>query len=211
MAGFDNLHSFAVYWLKILLPLGALAILSTLFLLSRTIDPEDALPYAQVDVEELARQPRLTAPEYAGVTDDGAAITVTAVTAIPGDAKTPGLAADAPKAVLETAAGLRTEISAAEGRIDPKAGLLTLTGGVSIVTSSGYSLATDAMSLALDRTLAQSDSGVFATAPFGDIAAGGMILRAEQPADTEGEAEGGAPAYVLLFNNGVKLVYLPEQ
>lgn len=207
MAGFDNLHSFAVYWLKILLPLGALAILSTLFLLSRTIDPEDALPYAQVDVEELARQPRLTAPEYAGVTDDGSAITVTADTAIPGDAETPGLAASKPQAVLETATGLRTEISAAEGRIDPKAGLLTLTGGVSIATSTGYSLGTDSLSLALDRTLAQSDSAVIATAPFGDIAAGGMVLRAEQPADTEG----GAPAYVLLFNNGVKLVYLPEQ
>ena len=34
----DNLHSRMVFWLKILLPILALAILSTLFLFSRRID-----------------------------------------------------------------------------------------------------------------------------------------------------------------------------
>ena len=48
--------------LKVLLPLAALAILSTLFLVSNRINPEDALPYADVDVEARLREPRITAP-----------------------------------------------------------------------------------------------------------------------------------------------------
>ena len=74
-------HSRVVGWLKVALPLAALAILSTLFLLSDRIDPEDALPYAEVDVEDLAREPRMTAPTYAGMTTDGAALTLTATEA----------------------------------------------------------------------------------------------------------------------------------
>ena len=56
-------HTRVVGWLKLALPLAALVILSTLFLVADRIDPEDALPYAKVDVEGLARAPRMTAPE----------------------------------------------------------------------------------------------------------------------------------------------------
>ncbi|MBL9052753.1 MAG: hypothetical protein JNN02_03385, partial [Tabrizicola sp.] len=49
MAGTDA-HTRVVTWLKVLLPLAALAILSTLFLLADQINPDDALPFAEVDV-----------------------------------------------------------------------------------------------------------------------------------------------------------------
>jgi lipopolysaccharide export system protein LptC len=88
-------HSRVVGWLKVALPLAALAILSTLFLLSDRIDPEDALPYAEVDVEELAREPRMTAPTYAGMTTDGAALSLTAVEARPSAGTNPATAAGA--------------------------------------------------------------------------------------------------------------------
>ena len=76
-------HTRLVGWLKVILPLTALAILSTLFLVARRVDPEAALPYAEVDVEDLAREPRMTAPTYAGTTEDGAALTLSA--SDPGD------------------------------------------------------------------------------------------------------------------------------
>ena len=56
----DNLHSRLVGVLKVLLPLLALAILSTLFLVSRKINPEDAIPYADVDIEDRLRDPKMT-------------------------------------------------------------------------------------------------------------------------------------------------------
>ena len=71
-------HTRVVGWLKVALPLMALAVLSTLFLVADQIDPEDALPYAEVDVEDLAREPRMTMPSYAGITTDGAALSLTA-------------------------------------------------------------------------------------------------------------------------------------
>ena len=71
-------HSRLVGWLKLALPLAALVILSTLFLIADRIDPEAAIPYANVDVEDLARDPRMTTPSYAGLTSDGSALTLTA-------------------------------------------------------------------------------------------------------------------------------------
>ena len=41
-----DLHSRLVTWAKVALPLAALAILSTLFLLADRIDPTAAIPYA---------------------------------------------------------------------------------------------------------------------------------------------------------------------
>ena len=51
----DNLHSRLVFWLKIALPLVALALLATLFLFGRPIRPEDAIPYASTDITDRAK------------------------------------------------------------------------------------------------------------------------------------------------------------
>jgi lipopolysaccharide export system protein LptC len=70
MRHFDNTHSRMVAWAKIVLPLFALVLLSVLFLFSGKADLTDALPYAQADIDELAREQRLGAPEFAGLTRD---------------------------------------------------------------------------------------------------------------------------------------------
>jgi hypothetical protein len=64
-----------VFWLKVLLPLVALGLLSTLFLLARTADPDLALRYADVDVAELSKEEQVAGPAYSGVTRDGASLT----------------------------------------------------------------------------------------------------------------------------------------
>jgi len=199
MAAHDNIHSRLVAWLKVILPLAALALLSTLFLVSRGIAPEDALPYSEVDVEELAREPRLTAPRYAGVTLDGAALSVTAEVARPDTAEAGGASATALTARLETPDGVTTDIAASDGRIDTAAGLLTLTGDVRIAASSGYAITTGEMTAALDRTLLSAPGTVAATAPMGRIDAGAMQLTSQ------------GDDYVLVFKGGVKLVYEPRK
>jgi len=198
MATHDNIHSRLVAWLKVILPLAALALLSMLFLVSRGIAPEDALPYSEVDVAELAREPRLTAPRYAGVTLDGAALSITAGVARPDTAGAGGATATALSARLETPDGVTTDIAASDGRLDTAAGLLTLTGDVHITASSGFAITTDEMTAATDRTLLVSPGAVAATAPMGRIDAGAMQLT------TEGDG------YVMVFNGGVKLVYEPR-
>ena len=47
------MRSRVVAWLRVLLPLAALAILSTLFLLPKSHDPDAAIPYADVDADRM--------------------------------------------------------------------------------------------------------------------------------------------------------------
>ena len=113
-----NRRSVIVAWLRVLLPLGALAILSTLFLLSRRPDPDAAIPYASVDAEELARHPRVTAPSYAGVTADGAALTLTAESVTPaGRDPEQGGSASGLRLDWRGADGLTAELTAPQAEI----------------------------------------------------------------------------------------------
>jgi lipopolysaccharide export system protein LptC len=198
MARVDR-HTRVVGWLKVVLPLTALAILSTLFLVARRIDPEAALPYAEVDVEDLAREPRMTAPTYAGTTEDGASLTLSADEARPAteghSAQAAGLRLD-----LATPDGGTTGVVAADARMDDTGRELVLSGGVTLTTSTGYQLQTAEIAAKLDRTGLESRTAVVATGPAGEIRADGMVLR--QDNRTPG-------AYVLVFKGSVRLVYQP--
>ncbi|MFM7442981.1 MAG: hypothetical protein ACKO2N_03560, partial [Tabrizicola sp.] len=163
-------HTRIVGWLKVALPLTALAILSTLFLVARRIDPEDALPYAEVDVEDLAREPRMTAPTYAGTTSDGAALTLSAEEARPAGEGAPAKAAVL-RLELATPDGSRTDLVAGTAQMTPGAREVVLSGGVTVTTSSGYRLETAEVAAKLDRTGLESRAPVTATGPAGDIRA----------------------------------------
>ncbi len=197
----DNLHSRLVFWLKIILPLTALAILSTLFLLSRSIRPEDAIPYAEVDVADRIRTPRLTEPDFAGVTADGATLSLKAAearVAVEGETG-PGLIRQL-VGRLQTPDGASTNLIAREARLDQDARAMLLGGGVTISISLGYRAETAGISVALDRTSLDSLGPVTATGPAGRIEAGLLHLgrTAEIP-----------PSYVLVFKAGVRMIYLP--
>lgn len=192
-------HTRVVAWLKVALPLTALAILSTLFLVARRIDPEDALPYAEVDVEDLAREPRMTAPTYAGTTSDGAALTLSADEARPTAEGTPAAAAGL-RLELDTPDGARTELLAGSAVMGDATREVILSGGVTVTTSSGYRLETAEVAARLDRTGLESRAEVTATGPAGQIRADRMVL------SQDGQTPG---AYVLVFNGKVRLVYQP--
>jgi lipopolysaccharide export system protein LptC len=192
-------HTRVVGWLKVALPLAALAILSTLFLVARRIDPEAALPYAEVDVRDLAREPRMTAPTYAGTTSDGAALTLSADEARPASDESSAAAAGL-RLDLATPDGGRTELVAAQARMDDTARQVVLSGGVVLTTSTGYRLETAEITAKLDRTGLESRSAVKAVGPAGEITADGMSL--SQDNRTPGD-------YVLVFKGSVRLIYQP--
>ncbi len=194
----DNFHSRVVIWLKVVLPLAALAILSTMFLFSRTIDPSDAIPYADVDVADRLREPRVTSPAYAGVTQDGSMLTVSAAEAKPGAGT--GASAKGVAAELSAPDHSVTKLVADAGALDESNKRLTLTGGVAVETSTGYRITTDTVTVALDRTGLESQGSVNATGPVGQITADRMSVT-QSPDDPA--------AYVLVFNGAVKLIYEP--
>ncbi|MCU0801089.1 MAG: hypothetical protein MUD11_04820 [Rhodobacteraceae bacterium] len=193
-----DLHSRIVAWAKVILPLAALVILSTLFLFARAIDPEDAIPYAEVDVAERVREPRLTAPTYSGVTSDGAAVSFRATEARPTDAN--GAAtARMMQVQLATPDGGQADLTAAYGAYHADRGLVTLEGGVTLTTTTGFRIETEAIEARLDRTGLMARSAIAADAPMGRITAAGMTL---QPVPDTGE-------YVMVFTGRVRLTYLP--
>ena len=149
----DNRYSRLVAWLKILLPLASLAILSSVFLFSRDIDPRQASPFIELSVEDLAREQRVGAPNYAGVTDDGAAIYVQADTARPlvGSGGT-RIETDGLNAMLERPDGAATRLQASSGLLDTRRRFARMSGGVQLNTSDGLHFSTDALIARLDRT-----------------------------------------------------------
>ena len=181
-------------------PLLALGVLSTLFFVSHRVNPDEAVALSGAGIEDRIRQPRVTAPVWAGVTGDGASLTVTATVARPasvGDAETgaapAGPDADAVTARLVGRDGSQTEMTGDHGRLDEAGGVLAMTGHVVITTASGLRITSDALTSALDATLVVSEGPVTGTGPFGRIDAGSMrlTLAPGQGGDAGGGGGGG--------------------
>ena len=199
MARGADTYSRIVAWAKIALPLIALGILSTVFLVSRTVDPESTLPFGEAELEEMLRDERLRNPEYAGVTEDGSAVAVGAAVAGP-DAERPGRAeARGMTARIDTVDGGWVDIRAEAGLVDEGAGLARLSGGVRLVSGTGYDVETSALTTYLRQTRVESDGAVTAVGPPGAIEAGKVVLSRS--------ADG---SFLLEFAQGVRLVYTPS-
>lgn len=76
-------RSRVILGLRVLLPLVALVLLSTLFLAARKPGPEPVLPYVTDAPEDAARGAGIAGADYAGVTSDGGRLRVIASHAVP--------------------------------------------------------------------------------------------------------------------------------
>ena len=194
-------YSKLVSILKVVLPLAALILLSLVFMLARTVDPSEAISNAEIDVEERARDPRLSGAHFAGVTDDGAALTIRAETARTDQDATVRFEVTGLSLLIEGADGERMEAQAEAGVIDRGNGTFVMRGGLELSVTPGYSLQTQRLSGLLDTTLIRAPSEVSGTAPAGTITAGRMELHGDS---------GDGTGYVLVFGGGVRLNYQPE-
>ncbi len=194
-----NRYSRLVGGLKVVLPLVALALLSTLFLLSDPPDPERALPYAEVDVAQLARELRLTQPRFAGVLPDGREITLIAETAAPDFETTDVIVTDEIEGRIATADDGFIYLDAGAGRIDMARRIANLTGGVEAETTEGYRVSSDTMRVLLAELGMESPQQVRIDGPGLTLEAGSMVL------------EGPDGAAVLSFTGGVRLLYEPVE
>lgn len=196
MAGSQrNTYSVIVSWAKIILPMVALGLLSTVFLFSRQIDPEGAIPFADVDLEARLREQRLSKPNYATTTEDGSALTIVAESAAP-ILEGGGGTAENIVARLKRTDGITIDMTSDSGMIQGSKSL-TLTGNVAIDTSDGYSLRSDKMISAMNRTDITSPGPITGTGPFGDLQAGRMHLTVPENQD----------GILAVFEGGVRLIY----
>ena len=201
MALHDNLYSRVIAWMKIILPLAALGILSTLFLISRTIDPTESIPVAQIDLEQRAQELGATNPSFAGMSNGGDQITFQAVRARPDPQDPEHLMATDVTAQLGLTSGTVIDITSDNADMHQSNYTATLDGNVHVTTTSGYEINTQTLWTRLDELYAETPGRVDGNGPPGDLTAGKMLLRTNP--DT-GQAE-------LIFTQGVKLVYTPRE
>lgn len=192
-------YSRLVLWLKVALPLAALGILSTLFFVAETLDPEAAIPYAKVDVARILAEQGVTRPTFGAVTEGGVAITLAAEVVRP-DAAQETLSAEQMHATLDLPGGTRIVIDSARGSVSSGQQEAVLEGGARLESSTGYVVETERIVTSVTEARLLADQPVTATGPAGRIEAGAMELARMKSAED----------HLLVFKNGVRLLYQPQ-
>ena len=198
MAGYDNFHSQLVGWSKIILPLVALGLLSTLFLFARASTDTTNIPFAEI--RELAREQRISGPQFSGVTQNGSIIAIGAQNAQPAAGKPDTINITSLSLDVNAADGSEIKVTAIEGEIDGASKIVKLLGLARLETSSGYTMETNGLTANLESGVIQSDGALEIRAPYGRITAGQVTFQTSK--DNTGQQ--------MLFTQGVKLVYTPN-
>lgn len=194
-------YSNVVTFLKVILPLLALAMLATLFLVPRDVDLESAIPFAKVELEKRLRDQQITAPSFSAQTPQGHIVAVTASTAHP-DADDPTRTiADDLNARITSLDGDTISIVAQHGEMDSTFKELQLNKGVRITAGAGMQLETETLIMSIEDVRAESEGEVVASTDFGRLAAGRMAIRPSGESDD----------VYLFFTNGVRLIYTPKE
>lgn len=191
--------------LRVALPMAALVLMSMVFLLSRNVDPYEAVALADIDLASVTQDPRATGPRLSGMTDDGVALELRADAARSVSGAQAILELSHPAGILEATspdAEWQARFSAVRGILDRQANHLTFVGDVEVTTSGGYVLQVPQLRATLDRTLVEGTGGVDGSGPAGTLQAAAFTLT--QSHHAEGD-------YLLEFRGGVRIVYQPPR
>lgn len=194
----DNIYSKAVVWVKVTLPLIALGLLSSLFLLAGNPDPDAALPYAEVDIDQVTREQRVTEPRFAGVLAEGQELILVADAVTADAGQTEQIRAQTIEGRMDLSAEAFLTVEAALGNFDMARQRATLSDGVMVQSSQGYRLDSAELVMALDRVELRAPGAVRITGPGLDLTADSMEM-----VGPEGET-------ILRFNGTVRMLYEPQ-
>ncbi len=192
-------YSRTVALLKVIFPLIALGILSTLFLISRALDTDTQIPFADKEIQDRLRDQQITGPFFSGSSPDGDRISFSADRLITLGGQVGTNRAETVRAQLESAAGATFVLTADLAELDIADDTALLSGDVSLESSAGYRINTDALTARVSALDITAPDGVQAIGPPGRLTAGKM--RVFRPKDAE--------ATQMLFSDGVKLIYIP--
>ncbi|MDA7964370.1 LPS export ABC transporter periplasmic protein LptC [Ruegeria sp.] len=191
-------HSRWVQFLKVLLPLAAITLLSTMFLLSRSVETNVSVPFSREAIDERLADQAVTRPRYNGVTSKGEEIQVEARRATQGDEGDAPTGSEISGRLGLSGGGVITLESNA-GSIRPDKGTVTFVGDVVITSADGMRVTTDLLNTSLDEIRGDTPGQVDGTSPIGAFTAGRMRF---------GTVKNDGPVHIL-FTDGVKLIYEP--
>ena len=180
--------------MKIILPLVAIGLLSTLFLFAGRPDPEDALIVSGIDIAGLADEQRMGRPRFAGTLEGGQALRFTAERAAALADSTDLFTAQDVAIRLTLEPGLEALLDAHDALVDMAAQTANLSGCVLVRRTDGLRLRTEEMMLGLAELSAESGA-VEVTGPGLTLDAAAMRLT--------GDAQ-------MHFTGGVRVLYDPH-
>lgn len=193
MATYDNRYSYFVFIAKIFLPVSALIILSTLFLLARFSDSSQIVAISEIGTERDTGNQKITSPIYSGLTDDGSVLEFSSGSLAPSIFNPKKVFAKKVFAKITTLEGNLYEIHSDKGSYNDNTSTVDLKTNVVVIMPEGYKIYTENLSTHVKKTMLHSPSPILAESPIGTLNAGNMSLIEKNN------------QHLLIFKKGVKL------
>ena len=195
---FGDSYSAFVVWVKTLLPILALGMLSTIFLFSGRVDVTQSLPYAKLNIAEIVREQRITKPYFYGVSDNGTEITLSAAYAS-SDTQNSNILNITDLSIILTSEQAKTvRITAGLGVLDATKQKAMVSKDVYLTAMQGFSLKTNSLTVDLKQGVVTADTVFQSVTALGTIDARNMIVKMI------------ANDQQIIFTNGVRLIYYPK-
>ena len=195
---FDDGYSALVAWLKTLLPIVALGLLSTIFLFSGKVDVTQSLPYAEQNIAEIIREQRITQPYFTGIASNGTEIALSAAYASPQVENAHILEITDLSVVLRSTSDRMVQVTAGQGALDSTRQTAQISTDVHIAALPDFWVTTEALDMNFNQGFISAKGGFQGVTALGAITAGEMHL--QMTADDQ----------QIVFLNDVRLVYSPK-
>lgn len=198
-----GLYSRLVGLLKVALPLVAVALMATVFLVQKEDKITGGVVFTQGDRDTMRDGLAINNPELSGITATGDRFFMTAVRAIPDGNTLNEVALERITARTEYLSGRKVYLKAHEGTAFVPEQRVHLMGDIEINTTDGYVGVTQTASADLANGEIFADSPVVIDGPTGRLEAGSMRIT------NEPDATGARNNQMFTFENGVKLTFQP--
>jgi len=198
-----GLRSRFIGYLKIALPLLAVALLSTVFLFQTGDEIEGGITFSRVDKDTMRDGLAVYNPKFSGVNLQGDRFFMEAAKATPDSGDPKEVTLVDLNGRTDYISGLSVYLKAARGIVRLPDQKLELSGGLHIRTSDGFEGTANAGTAGLETGSFMSKGPVTLTGPMGQLEAGSMQL---VPSNDSGSGEN----QVFTFENGVTLTLIPN-
>ena len=195
---FGDSYSAFVVWVKTLLPIVALGMLSTIFLFSGKVDVTQSLPYAKFNIAEIIREQRITKPYFSGVSNNGTEIILSAAYAS-SDIKNVDILNITDLSIILTSPNAKTiRITAGRGNLNSTLQKAVISEDVHLTAVLGFWLKTNSLTVDLEQGVVTAHNVSQGVTGLGTIDAGQVVVQMI------------AEDQQIIFTNGVRLIYYPK-
>jgi len=201
-----GLYSRSVQWAKIALPILAIGLFSSVFLVSESdVFEGTGIVFSDADLSALGDGVQIKSPRFSGVTDSGDKFLLTANYANPDSNKPSVVGLEQVATTLDLVSGENVDITAARGELNVPTQELSLSDGITIATSEGFRGKMESALARMREGILTSDDPVEVVGPMGQITAGSLEFKTVFA--SEGET---VQNYTLSFREQVRVIFHPD-